>query len=130
MLIGLVVGSNVFLDATTHLYKRSCSSGVRLSDRPSVPCYFRTTILAAFKDNKYRGGTSDATTSSSLTVSRTDGRTDGHDLLYRCVVASKKSSNDIIINGTRIDNEVVASDVPPRCLFKSRSGYKSRLIII
>merc|ERR1719259_1054259 len=43
-----------FLDATTHLYKRSCPSvgpsvgpsvrpSVGPSVRPSVPCYFRTT---------------------------------------------------------------------------------------
>ena len=34
-----------FLDATTHLYKRSCPSvrpSVRRSVRPSVPCYFQT----------------------------------------------------------------------------------------
>ena len=31
-----------FLDATTHLYKRSCPS-VGPSVGPSVPCYFRTT---------------------------------------------------------------------------------------
>ena len=76
-----------FLDATTHLYKRSCPSvrrsvgpSVRPSVRPYVPCYFRTMNTAAF-----------------------DG---------------KKSSNDIIINDTISDDEVVASDVPPRYLFR------------
>ena len=34
--------TSVFLDATSHLYKRSCPS-VRLSVRLSVPCYFRMT---------------------------------------------------------------------------------------
>ena len=61
------------------------------------------------RDNKYRGGTSVATTSVSLIMmsfddfySRkrayrkyrvTDKRTDGHDLLQRCVVAEKIASN-------------------------------------
>ena len=66
-----------FLDATAHLYKRSCPS-VRRSVRPYVPRYFRTTNMAAFED--------------------------------------KKSSNDIIINDTMSDDEIVASDVPPRYL--------------
>ena len=33
------------------------------------------------------------------------------------VFEDKKSSNDIIINDTMSDDEVVASDVPPRYLF-------------
>ena len=36
-----------FLDATTHLYKRSSPSV-----RPYVPCYFRTTNVAISEDNK------------------------------------------------------------------------------
>ena len=40
------------LDATTHLYKRSCPS-VRPSVGPSVvPCYFRTMKMAVFKGKK------------------------------------------------------------------------------
>ena len=35
------------------------------------------------------------------------------------VFEGKKSLNDIIINETRSDDEVVASDVPPRYLFQS-----------
>ena len=75
-----------FLDATTHLYKRSFRS-VRLSVRPSVrPPLFSNDEKRHFpfsddnkirqgpresrgQFNKYRGGTSDATTSSSLIVS-------------------------------------------------------------
>ena len=34
------------------------------------------------------------------------------------VIEGKKSSNDIIINDTISDHEVVASDIPPRYLFK------------
>ena len=51
--------SRSFLDATTHLYKRSCPSvrpsvrpSVGLSVRRSVPCYFRTTNMANFEDKK------------------------------------------------------------------------------
>ena len=40
-----------FLDATTHLYKRSYQL-VRWSVGPSVPCYFQTTIMAFFKGEK------------------------------------------------------------------------------
>ena len=71
-----------FLDATTHLYKRSCPS-IRRSVGPSVgpPVlrYFRATNMAVFE--------------------------------------GKKSSNGIINNGTMSDDEIVASDVPPRYLF-------------
>ena len=35
------------------------------------------------------------------------------------IFESKKSSNDIINNGTMSDDEVVVSDVPPRYLFPS-----------
>ena len=35
------------------------------------------------------------------------------------VFEGKKSSNDIIINDTMSDDEVVASDVPPRYLLKT-----------
>ena len=73
---------NSFLDATTHLYKRSCPS-VRRSVGRSVPSYFRTPNMAVFE--------------------------------------GKKSSNDIINNGIMSDDEVVASDVPPRYLFLSVS---------
>ena len=38
--------------------------------------------------------------------------------------ASEKSSKVIINNGTMIDDEVVASDVPPRYLF-SQTAYRS-----
>ena len=37
-----------FLDATTHLYKRSCPSSVG----PSVPCYFQTTNMTIFEGRK------------------------------------------------------------------------------
>ena len=40
-----------FLDATTHIYKRSCPS-VRRSVRPSVPCYFRMTKIEDFDREK------------------------------------------------------------------------------
>ena len=40
-----------FLDATTHLYKRSCPS-VRRSVRPYVTRYFRTTNMAVFEGKK------------------------------------------------------------------------------
>ena len=69
---------SVFLDATTHLYKRSCPS-VGPSVGPSVPCYFRTTNMA--------------------------------------VSEGKKTSNNIKINDTKSDDEVVASYIPPRYLF-------------
>ena len=39
--------SLLFLDATTHLYQRSCPSV-----RPYVPCYFRTTNMAIFEGKK------------------------------------------------------------------------------
>ena len=42
---------HLFLDATTHLYRRSCPS-VRRSVRPSVPCYFRKAKIVDFKDGK------------------------------------------------------------------------------
>ena len=61
----------LILDATTHLYKRSCPSV-----RPSVPSYFQTPNMAVFE--------------------------------------GKKSSTDIVNNGTMSADEVVASDVPPR----------------
>ena len=67
--------SPLFLEATKHLYKRSCPSvrpsvrsSVRPSVRPSVLCYFQTTYMAIFEGNNYSGGTSDATTSSSHIV--------------------------------------------------------------
>ena len=44
-----------FLDATTHLYKRSCPSvypSVPLSVGPSVPCYFKTANMAVFEGIK------------------------------------------------------------------------------
>ena len=44
-------GSDAFLDATSHLYKRLCPS-VRRSVRPSVPSYFRTTNMANFECEK------------------------------------------------------------------------------
>ena len=43
-----VLGSLVFLDATAHLYKRSCPS-VGLSVRPSVLSYFQMTNMAVLK---------------------------------------------------------------------------------
>ena len=43
--------SSHFLDATTHLYKRSCPS-VGPSVRRSVPCYFRKTKIVDFEDRK------------------------------------------------------------------------------
>ena len=81
---------NAFLDATTHLYKRSCPSvcpsvrrsvgpSVGPSVRRSVPCYFRKTKIVDFVD--------------------------------------EKSSNDLINNATMNDDEVVASYGPPRSLF-------------
>ena len=60
-----------FLDATTHIYKRSCLS-----------------VLFSNDEN---------------------GRFEG-----------KKSSNEIINNDTTGDDEKVASDVPPRYLFRLR----------
>ena len=109
----VVSGAKEMLYLDANLYKRW---------RPSVDPSLRSFVCAAFskvkvtklskkekeKENKYRGGTSDATTSSSLIVSfichlmtfypqkrpyssfedntghtdgRTDRRTDGHDLL-------------------------------------------------
>ena len=50
---------DVFLDATTHLYKRSCPCVRRSvgpwahgSMGPYVPCYFRTTNMAVFEGKK------------------------------------------------------------------------------
>ena len=37
-------------------------------------------------------------------------------------------SNDIIINDTMSEDEIVASDVPPRYLFRCYEGKKSVLI--
>ena len=88
-------------------------------------------------NNKYRGGTSDATNSSSLIVSLImmsfDDFSDAPSHLYMrscpsvgpyvpcylrtpnmAVSEGEKSSNDIIINDTMSDDEVVASDVPLR----------------
>ena len=51
----VVVVVLVFLDATTHLYKRLCPSAgpyFRPSVGPSVPRYFRTTNMAVFEDKK------------------------------------------------------------------------------
>ena len=81
---------SLLLDATTHLYERSCPSvrssvrpSVRPSDRPSVrpsvPCYFRKTKIVDFED--------------------------------------RKSLNDVINNATMSDDEVVTSYGPPRSLF-------------
>ena len=40
------------------------------------------------------------------------------------VFEGKKSSNGIINNGTMSEDEVVASDEPPRCLFKAKMFVK------
>ena len=42
------------------------------------------------------------------------------------VFEGKKSSNDIIINDTMSDDEVVASDVPPRCLLDATTHLFKR----
>ena len=74
-----------FLDATTHLYKRSCSSA-RQSVRASVcPVFFLTTNIAIFRINR--------------------------------------SQNDITINKTVSDDEVVVFDVLPRYLFVTTSFF-------
>ena len=89
--------------------------------------------MTIFEGNKYRGGTSDATTSSSLIVPlrisirgcvHPSVRPSAHRSIgpsvpryfpttNMTVFVGKKSSNDIINNGTMSDDEVVASDVPP-----------------
>ena len=43
------------------------------------------------------------------------------------IFESKKSSNDIVNNGTMSDDEVVASDVPPRYLFVCKEWEEEML---
>ena len=49
---------------------------------------------------------------------QTDGRTDGNDYLKRCVVASKKSSNAIMISDMISDDAEVAFYVPQFCHYQ------------
>ena len=64
--------STVFLNTTTHLYKRSCPSvgpSVLRSVRKSVPGYFRVTNMADFDDKK-----------SSNDVTNNDTKIDNEDV--------------------------------------------------
>ena len=82
-------GVTAFLDATTHLYRRSCPSvhrSVGPSVRTYVPSYFEQRIWPFYE--------------------------------------GKKSSNDIIINDRMSDDEIVASDVPPRYLIGFGEGVR------